>query len=507
MTQTAEPATQSESNKRIAAIDLGSNSFHLTLAEITEHGLKAYHREKRKVRLASGLDEKGILDQEAQQRALETLKIFADILDEFKPDQVRAVGTYTFRSANNINELIDAAKSILPYQIEVLSGAEEARLIYQGVSHAQHLADDTLVIDIGGGSTEVIVGRQYETQMLHSCNTGCVSATSKFFNDGEISEKRFRHATMDAEQQLSYAVNGSRSLRWKKAIGSSGTIKALSICAEALGLSEGKLTSEVLYNIKAQLIAAKHIDNIQLKGLSEDRVPVICGGLSVLIAAFDMLEIEEMDYSDAALREGLLFEVQERMHHHDVRDHTVSMMVKRFGGNVEHSFRVESDALAIYDQADEVWHFKNREYRRLLRWSSQLFEIGFHINRAGSHRHASYIITHADMAGFNKEQQNLLAFMLLNYRKNLKTSLLPPLNTFKESKVYRLILILRLAILLNQFRQSSDQQGYEVELSKNGMKLNFHQSLRNKQALFEAGLEQESLNFEKVGIKLEFEFQ
>lgn len=507
MSHTETEQQKPTTNKRIAAIDLGSNSFHMTLAELTEHGLRDYHREKRKVRLASGLNDEGILDEEAQQRALETLKTYADILADFKPDQVRVVGTYTFRAAKNISELIKAAKKVLPYQIEVLSGAEEARLIYQGVSHAQHLDQDTLVIDIGGGSTEVIVGRNFDTKLLHSCNVGCVSVTTKFFSDGEITEKKFRRAIMDAEQQLAYTVNGARSLNWQMAIGSSGTIKALSACAEALGLSNGVLTLEVLNQIKNRLVDAKTIEKIKLKGLAEDRVPVICGGLSVLIAAFEMLDISAMNYSDAALREGLLFEVQERLKHNDVRDHTVGMMAKRFGGDIEQSFRVESDALAMYDKADVVWEFSDREYRRLLRWSSQLFEIGYHINRAGSHRHAHYIITNANMAGFNREQQSLLAYILLSYRKSLKTNLLPQLNTFNERKVYRLILILRISILLNQFRQSTDQQDYQIGFTSDGMKLTFLPSWRDQQALFESGLEQEKINFAKVGIELDYSFQ
>lgn len=493
--------------RRIAAIDLGSNSFHMTLAEIGPHGTKTYHREKRKVRLAAGLDQQLQLDQAAIDRALETIEVFGQILKEFNPDHVRAVGTYTFRAASNIEQLIQPARDLLAHPIEILSGAEEARLIYQGVTLDQHRDNHCLVVDIGGGSTEVVIGEALEAKLLHSCAMGCVSLTERFFTDGNITEQAFEQAIVYADQQLESIRLRYMKLGWQHAIGSSGTIKALSNCAREAGLSDGTLNSDILNHFKSLLLKAGHRDKVDWAGLAQDRIPTLCGGLAVLIAVFDLLHIDTMTYSDAALREGLLYEAQERLLSHDNRHASVALLAKRFGSDQAHANKVRQTALSLYDSMEKHWSIGDDRYRDLLDWACQLHEIGHHINHLSCHKHAAYIVQQADMAGFNQEQQRTLAFLLLNQRKSLKMHHQPVLQTLCLNTLMKIILLLRLAIRLNQFRQNQQLRSFTVSGHKgDSLHLNFQPIWQPRQALFSADLEAEKVEFSPHGIALSYHF-
>lgn len=493
--------------RRIAAIDLGSNSFHMTLAETGPHGIKTYHREKRKVRLAAGLSSDNQLDQIAIDRALETLRLFGQILQDFKPDQVRAVGTFTFRAAHNIAQLIQPARNLLPYPIEVLSGAEEARLIYQGVTVDQHRENHCLVIDIGGGSTELIIGEALEAKLLHSCAMGCVSISEQFFADGAITEANFDAAILYSGQQLEAIRLRYIALGWQNAIGSSGTIKALSNSAKSAGLSDGTLTADILDQLKQKLLSAGHLDRVQWEGLAVDRIPTICGGLAVLIAVFDLLHIDTISYSDAALREGLLQETQERLLSHDNRHASVKLLAQRFACDQQQAQRVQKTALSIYDRVAAQWEVDQVIYRDLLDWACQLHEIGHHINHLSCHKHAAYIVQQADMAGFNKEQQMTLAFMLLSQRKSLKMIQKPDFNALQSSSILKIILLLRLAIRLNQFRQNETLDSFTVTADNDHhLILKFQPIWKPRQSLFSADLEAEIMQFSPFAIDLSYQF-
>lgn len=293
--------------KRIAAIDLGSNSFHMTLAEITDGKLIVHHKEKCKVRLAAGLDENLYLSPESIERALITLSTFGKLLREFQPQAVFAVGTFTFRTAKNITVLTKKSREVLPYDINILSGEEEASLIYQGVYQRASIDKPTLVIDIGGGSTELIIGHNSTPVLLHSVGVGCVSLTHNFFVGNTISDAIFTSAIDHAKGLMQPLQQQLCGVGWQHVLGTSGSIGALAQCAAQLGLSTGELTLGTLNHIKRQLLKADAIDNIQLPGIAQDRLPVICGGLAVLIAAFEVFSVQRLNFCNAALREGLLF--------------------------------------------------------------------------------------------------------------------------------------------------------------------------------------------------------
>lgn len=492
--------------RRIAAIDLGSNSFHMTLAELGPLGIKTYHREKRRVRLAAGLNEAKQLDEAAKARALDTLSVFGQILEEFQPDDVRAVGTYTFRTAANIHSLTQPALRVLPYPIEILSGTEEARLIYQGVSHDQHLADNTLVVDIGGGSTELIIGRGTEAKLLQSCNMGCVSLSERFFPNGEITARAFQRASLFSAQQLESMRIRYLATGWQMAIGSSGTIKALSQCAIGLGLSDGALTPSILQTLKQQLLDAGHIDKVSLPGLNEDRIPIISSGLAILIAVFDLLEVNSMSYSDAALREGLLLGVQDRLRHFDIRHLTVEQLAKRFGCDAHQAQKVAKTAQTLFDSVVLTWQLDHLDYHKFLYWACQLHEIGHQINFSGCHKHAAYIISNSAMAGFNTEQQALLAFLLLSQRKSLWMDAIPAFDMYDLTTTLKIILLLRLSIRLNQFRQSDSMDSFEVSAERNKLTIRFHSIWKDREELFSSDLTAEQEQFQPLGIELDYLF-
>lgn len=496
----------SDRPRRIAAIDLGSNSFHMTLAELGPLGIKTYHREKRRVRLAAGLNDAKHLDADAQTRALETLAIFGQILEEFKPDDVRVVGTFTFRTAVNIHDLTQAALQVLPYPIDILSGTEEARLIYQGVSNDQHLADNTLVVDVGGGSTELIIGLGTDAKLLHSCNMGCVSLTERFFPNGEITARGFQRATLFSSQQLESIRIRYLQAGWEMAIGSSGTVKALSHCAIALGLSDGSLNGAVLQEIKDHLLSAGHIDKVTLPGMNEDRIPVISGGLAILIAVFDLLEVSSMSYSDAALREGLLLGVQDRLRHFDIRHLTVEQLGKRFGCDPRQAQKVAKTAQTMFDSVVLTWQLGHLDYHKFLYWACQLHEIGHHINHVGCHKHAAYIVSNSAMAGFNAEQQAVLAFLLLSQRKDLRIDAMPAFDMYDLTTTLKIILLLRLSIRLNQFRQSDTMDSFEVSADRNKLTIRFHSIWKDREELFSTDLNAEQEQFQPLGIELDYLF-
>ncbi len=507
--QVSNVATAIDTTQRVAVLDLGSNSFHLTLAEVGPQGIKTYHRDKHKVRLAAGLNEDGLLDQAAIDRALHTLDLFGQILDDFKPDVVKAVATYTFRAAKNIQELIIPARKVLPYPIEVIPGIEEARLIYQGVAHNQYRSGRCLVVDIGGGSTELIIGEQLIPLRLHSCNMGCVSFAELFFQNGAITQGAFAKAIVYAEQELESLRTRYLATGWQTAIGSSGTIKALSQAAVSLKLSDGTLTLPVLQALRDRLVQASNVDNIDIPDLAEDRKGVICSGLAVLLAVFEFLDVNQMTYSDSALREGVLVETQERLLlHHDNRHQTVQLLATRFSCDQDHAGKVRQTALDLFDAVCDAWQLEgNHDYRNLLDWACQLHEIGHQVNHLACHKHAAYIITHSNLAGFDQEQQAILAFLLLSQRKSLKLSQAPELKNLSLQKTLLIALLLRLAVRLNQFRQSEALHSYSVFTpDENSLELHFQPQWKAREALFLADLKLEQAQFKPLNICLDFHF-
>lgn len=442
-------------NSLYAAVDLGSNSFHMVIARLTEGRMQIIDRIKERVRLAEGMDEQRRMSPEAMARGLDCLALFAERLTNIKPDQIRIAGTYTLRRASNARDFVREAAKVLNHPIEIISGQEEARLIYQGVAHTQHIEGQVLVVDIGGGSTELIIGEGFEHKALTSRKMGCVSFTQSFFGNGKLGEKAFNAAVLEAQHQLAPIINQYRKLGWQSCLGSSGSIRTVRDVLQGEEWTDGAITLAGLERLKEEMLKHKRVDQLKLAGLTEERQGVFAAAVAILLGLFTSLPIERMEYSDGALREGLLYEFEERLQHHDIRERTALALSTHYRIDKRQATRVESSVLSLFDALSGPWDMPEEPYRAILGWAARLHEIGLAINYSGIHKHSAYILQNTDLPGFNQDDQALLAALVRFHRKGLKLSELPALPNHDEQTVLRCIRILRLAVAAHHRRQDN----------------------------------------------------
>lgn len=437
--------------RKVAAIDLGSNSFHMVVAHIVEEDLQIVSRHKQRVRLASGLNSKDkLLDEEAMVRGLECLAMFAERLQGFELENVRIAATHTLRQARNANTFMRRAREVLPFPIEIIPGVEEARLIYAGVAHTQPESKSKLVIDIGGGSTELIIGQGFEPELVNSTLMGCVSFTNQFFANGKLSKNNFSQASIASQQRFESLVRPYKKKGWEAAIGSSGTIKAIREVLIGLGFEDGIITPKRLSKLIDTLCQFDSIDDIDLAGLTMERKPVFAAGVSILDAIISGMGIKELHFSDGALREGLLYEMEERFERSDIRMRTTEYLARKHIVDLSHADRVRQQANQFLKQVSAEINIKKKgELASLLGWSALLHEVGLSISYQGLHRHSAYILQHTTMPGFNQEQQDVLATLARFHRKSLKLHEMQEFNLFKKKHIIQLIRILRLSVVLN----------------------------------------------------------
>ncbi|GAA6203453.1 exopolyphosphatase [Thalassotalea sp. SU-HH00458] len=440
----------------LAALDIGSNSFHFVLArKIGEH-IQVIHREKYQVQLAKGLSAKKILSEQAIERGLATLEKLSASIQHIDKKNVRVVATYTLRQAKNSGQFISAAKHNFPFNIEVISGHEEARLIYQGVAHHRQHNDQQLVIDIGGGSTECIIGKQYKVKALDSLNIGCVSYQQQFFPDGIISEQAFDKAIHQAKHQVESIAKRFKKLGWKHVAGTSGTIKAIVKIINIQQQIPHAITLKDLNTLKKQCLKFNHFEALTIDGLKENRRSVICAGLAILIAVMETLNIDSIEYCQYALREGVLFELLENSHHNNVRQRTIEDFIRRFNIDKPHAAIVEQVAMKIYSAIKKPWQLQEDIYQELLCSAIKLHELGLDINASGYQKHGQYIIEQTDLPGFNQEQQTALAWLVGNQRKKITPLMKQQWHLLNAESLEKLAVIIRLSVLLNQQRHLDD---------------------------------------------------
>lgn len=488
----------------IAAVDLGSNSFHLVVAREVDGTLQILHKEKQRVYLANGLDDKFILSQAATDRAMLILKQFANTLQGFDPNNVKVAATYTLRRAKNIHAFLAQAKEVFPFHIDVIPGQEEARLIYQGVAHYVHNEANRFVIDIGGGSTELIIGKHFKHKLLTSRNMGCVSYTKQFFSEGIITAKRFSKAEIKAEQEIEAISANYIHQGWQDVIGTSGTIKSILTVLNAEQPQQSDIGLHDLIYLKQQCISARHIDSLTIDGLTAERQQSICGGLAILIAIFKAFSINKLVYCDFSLREGLLHEMQQKLADKDIRSNTINNISDRYTVDKAHANRVASTAIWLYDKVKLTWKLNNNDDNALLSWAANLHEIGLSINSSGINKHSAYIVANSQLPGFTHQEQLILSSLIRFYRKKIKLTELPEFLTIAQQHILKLITILRLAILFNQKRQVSLQPNMDINASDIGLFIKFHDNYLQSHTLLHADLVQEQQYLKKVGIKLNF---
>ncbi|GAA5213604.1 exopolyphosphatase [Corallincola platygyrae] len=491
--------TQTEPSS-IAAIDLGSNSFHLLIGRFISGHFQILGKEKIRVQLAQGLGEDFSLDEASIERGLEALKQINERLKDISADDVRIVATYTLRKAKNAREFLRQARRFLPCPIEVISGSEEARLIYQGVAHTQPGKEQRLVIDIGGGSTECIIGQGFSPLRLNSLEMGCVTLAEKYFAEQELTTKRFKKAEMAAAQQIDPIATQYQRVGWKQVFGCSGTIKAVAYCLEQLGFTGGEITADGLAALKKTLCEDSQVSNDRFEQIAPERARVLPSGLAILIALFDTLKIDSMMLSEAALREGLVYEMEERMRHHDIRERTAVSLVERYHVDQAQAARVQSTAVALYQAVKAPWLLAGKKLKPLLNWAALLHEVGISIHFKGFQRHGAYILANTALPGFNAEEQQLVAAMVLHHRKRLVTEL-PALTLFEDQDQVRLIMLLRIATLLHLHR-SEDQPVFEPTAEDDKLTLCFDHQWLCAHPLLEERLIKEVKEWARVDMQL-----
>ena len=496
---------ENSSPDTVAAIDLGSNSFHMIVARLDEAGtLSIIDRLREPVRLGGGLTSRGKLSKEARERALECLARFGERIRGLPRGSVRIVGTNTLRIAKNAEKFVRKAEKLLGHPIEIIAGREEARLIYLGVAHGRQAREgNRLVVDIGGGSTELIIGEGLDSKRRESLQAGCVSATNAHFKDGRITEKRMRKAVMDAELAIYPLAHRFTADKWNEAIGCSGTIKAIRDIVQAEGWSKTGITLESLYTLRDALIKAGHCDNIKLETLSPDRRPVIAGGLAVLIAVFETLSIDLMRVSEFSLREGLLYDLVGRLRDIDIRDASVESAATRWSIDRQQADKVTKTALEFFEQVKGAWKFDRRN-RNVLKWSAQLHEIGLQVSHSQYHKHGGYILTHADLAGFSRTEQALLSRIVLCHRRKFRPEVFEDLASQAVKAGMRMCILLRLAALLHRGRTGESLPDIAISVIGSRIRLVFPDGWLEQHTLTRGDLKEEKKYLSKAGFELEF---
>jgi exopolyphosphatase/guanosine-5'-triphosphate,3'-diphosphate pyrophosphatase len=503
MASLRKPPTELE---LVAAIDLGSNSFHMIVARYDAGQLKILDRLREPVRLAAGLDHERRIGPAAEARAVACLERFGQRLRGIPAEAIRAVGTNTLRRARNSREFMAKAERALGHTIEVVSGIEEARLIYLGVAHS--LADDglqRLVIDIGGGSTELIVGERFSPRYLESLHLGCVSVSHEHFPNGTIDRRRWEAASLAAHMELELVAAQFRELEWERAVGASGTVKAIGAALRGLSPGDHGITLAGLRKLREVLLKDGRVDRDKFKDLSDDRAEVFAGGVAVLLACFEALAIERMDVADGALREGLIYDLLGRFHHEDVRGATVDALTRRYHVDRPQAERVAATAQEFLDQVAEPWGLNEPELPPLLSWAALLHEIGLDIAHNQYHKHGAYVLWHADMAGFSRQEQQLLAMLVRVHRRKFAVGELKSLPERWQEPLKRLAILLRLAVLLHRARSPEPLPGCELQAGRRELQLAFPDEWLGDHPLLRADLEQEAAYLKAGGIDLKFE--
>jgi exopolyphosphatase / guanosine-5'-triphosphate,3'-diphosphate pyrophosphatase len=490
----------------VAAVDLGSNSFHMIVCSLTDGKLQTVDRLREMVRLGAGLDNKNILDQSTQKRALACLERFGQRIQDFPHDSVRAVGTNTLRKAKNAQQFLEKSEKALNHPIHIISGIEEARLIYQGVAHSVGSTGDLrLVVDIGGGSTEYIIGKEDVAKKKESLAMGCVSMSSHYFAHGRLSKNAFNKAILFAEQKLEPFQKKFHRKQWDQAIGSSGSFRSIAKVLQAKGWSNNGITMKGLEHLVSHIKQCDHVNELNLPDLDAERLAVFSGGVAIAYATFKNLDIEQMSISDGALREGLIQDLLGRIYDHDIRSATVKILAERYHTDKQHTDQIKQTVSYMLSQlSGDCCLSSNKDAAQFLDWAGELHEIGHDIAHNQYHKHSAYIIEHGDLAGFTTQDQLLLATIVRYHKRKFSQSQFQELPTPWNTLAPFMTIILRLAVVLRRNRQEYDLPDFRIAIAKSRIELRFPSLWLLDSPLTHADLIQEADYLKPAGFKLEF---
>ena len=490
----------------LAAVDLGSNSFHMIVGEFRHGQLMIIDRLKETVRLSEGLKTRGALSPAARRRALDCLARFGERLRDMHASTVRTAGTSALRRASDSGDFLVEAESALGHPIEIISGLEEARLIYAGVTHSLPPADGLrLVLDIGGGSTELILGQGDKPSAIESLHMGCVLMTERYFPGGEINAENFSSARLAARLKLRPIKAFFRDAEGLEAVGTSGTIIATESVARELGLVESNgLTPDSVEKLIDRVLEFDNIETLILSGLSERRAQVWPGGLAILVELMDVLRIDHLKVSDGALREGLIYDQVGRLQHQDARERSVQALATRYNIDRRQADRVAATSEVLLRQLEAAWKLDSDLSRKMGRWAAQLHEIGLDISHDGFHKHGAYIAANADLPGFPRSEQLLLSYLIASQRSDLRKSRLDSLPANWRAKALKLAIILRLAVLVNRSRGAGGPDDIIASADEASVALAFPDRWLAENPLTIADLEREQHYLGAVGVDLRF---
>jgi len=490
-----------------AAIDLGSNSFHLIVIRKTDDKIQVIDSHKEMIRLRSGLDDKGYLTEKAFESGINCLAKFGQLLNNIPENQVRAVGTNTLRNAKNSRDFIEQAEDALGHDIDIVTGEEEARLIFLGVSHGLAKADKQhLIIDIGGGSTEFIIGENFKHKHLTSTEMGCVSISQLFFKNGKISDLSTSKAINHCRRILKPHSKTLIKKGWQEAVGASGSIKSIGNLLKENALTEGEITLKGMQSIKKKLIEAgstKDAMSQGLKGLKEERLPVFIGGLAILIAAFQELKIKSMQVSTSALREGLIYDNLGRLNQKDVREASVTRLQSWLKVDEQHAERITKTALQLLEnyRKDSKLKCIHLSFSKLLAWAAKLHEGGISISYKRYRYHSAYLVKNAELSGFSQQEQQILSAMVLNHQGKLNMKSFDGFNKKQQKNLIRLTLLLRLSVLLHRDREGDDID-CQLSFKNEQVILAFQQRWLDEHPLTYEDLEAEAKQYQQLGLEL-----
>ncbi|TVT34321.1 MAG: exopolyphosphatase [Marinobacter vinifirmus] len=492
MTATSNAENATTAPDMLAAIDMGSNSFHMVVARLVHGEIRTVEKMGEKVQLGAGLDQYNRLTEAAQQRALECLSRFAQRLQGMPAAGVQIVGTNALRVARNAHEFIARAEDVLGYPVEVIAGREEARLIYLGVSHT--LADDSgkrLVIDIGGGSTEFIIGQRFEPQELESLHMGCVSFRNRYFPDGKISRRQMDKAIIHAEQELQNIRQHYRQVGWQSAVGSSGSIKAIANVLAALKITDGTITRTAMEELRKRLVDMGKVEKLAELGVRQDRQSIFPAGFAILLAAFRSLDIDAMTFADGALREGLLYDIVGRIQHEDVRERTISALQERYHVDQAHGAAVEQTAMAAWEQVGDQWGLRTDADEDVLRWACRLHEIGLTISHSQYHKHGAYLLRYSDLPGFTQQFQKDLATLVRGHRRKFSAAVFEGIEPEDKPRLRYLCVLVRLAVLIQHPRNLEQPPEFALHGHENKLVVELPQGWLDNRPLTLADLKNE----------------
>ena len=479
-----------------AAIDLGSNSFHMLVVRHIDGSVQTMAKIKRKVRLAAGLDENNVLSLEAMQRGWDCLSLFAERLQDIPKENIRIVGTATLRTANNVNEFLVKANQILGHPIEVIPGEEEAATIYKGVAHTSGGMGRRLVVDIGGASTEFIIGEGFEAKALTSLKMGCVTWLERHFKDRQLNTTNFNNAIAAAKQTLEPILKQYCELGWNVCVGASGTVQALQEIMLAQGMDE-IITLPKLQRLQKQAMMSAHLEELEIEGLTLERALVFPSGLSILIAIFESFHIEEMTLAGGALREGLVYEMVEGLRQDDIRARTLRSIQRRYQIDQAYAQQVADLASKLLQQCGSSEWVEESQAEMLLCSAAQLHEIGLSIDFKKGGEHSAYLLQNLDLPGYTRAQKYYLGELARRYREQLTS--LPEQHALSGTSAKRILRLLRLAVLLSHRRHTELEPEFKLEANGDVLTLTLDAQWLNNNPLTRTELELEANRQTDIG--------